>query len=276
MLEVIDKGSSSKSRPVPLLFVHGAWQAAWCWDQHFLDFFAAKGYRALAVSLRGHGNSSSAKPLRTCSIADYVEDVTAVADSLPTKPVVIGHSMGGFIVQKYLESRRAPAAVLLASVPPQGIRAAMLRFARRHPWLAAKSVLTGDTMALVSTSEHIREYMFSHRTPEPFVSDCAGRFQQESKRAIYLDMMFLNLPTPEFVTTPVLVLSGQCDGIFGDKEARATARAYSAHPEVFPDMGHEMMIEPGWAAVAQRIHIWLESRELTLTPAQPDQQKNLG
>jgi pimeloyl-ACP methyl ester carboxylesterase len=90
--------------PVPLLFVHGAWHAAWCWDEHFLDFFADKGYRALAVSLRGHGNSPTLKPLRSCSIADYVHGVASVADSLPTTPVLIGHSMGGFIVQRYLES----------------------------------------------------------------------------------------------------------------------------------------------------------------------------
>jgi pimeloyl-ACP methyl ester carboxylesterase len=45
MLEVIDKGSVSDVHPVPLLFVHGAWHAAWCWDEYFLDFFAENGYR---------------------------------------------------------------------------------------------------------------------------------------------------------------------------------------------------------------------------------------
>ena len=48
MLEVIDKGCVSESHPVPLLFIHGAWHAAWCWDEHFLSFFADKGYRAVA------------------------------------------------------------------------------------------------------------------------------------------------------------------------------------------------------------------------------------
>ena len=38
IVEVIDKGSSSESHPAPLLFVHGAWHAAWCWDEHFLEF----------------------------------------------------------------------------------------------------------------------------------------------------------------------------------------------------------------------------------------------
>src|SRR5271167_1281254 len=113
MLEVIDKGCVSESHPVPLLFVHGAWHAAWCWDEYFLDFFADRGYRALAVSLRGHGNSPAPRPMQACSIADCVDDVDSVANSLPTRPVVIGHSMGGFVVLKYLESRDAPAGVLV-------------------------------------------------------------------------------------------------------------------------------------------------------------------
>lgn len=133
MLDVIDKGSCDQAHPAPLLFVHGSWHGAWCWDEHFLNFFADKGYRAVAVSLRGHGNSPTSKPLRACSIADYVDDVASVADSLPARPVVIGHSMGGGVVQKYLESHQAPAGVLLASFPPQGIAATYLKFARRHP-----------------------------------------------------------------------------------------------------------------------------------------------
>jgi hypothetical protein len=96
MLEVIDKGSCSESHPVPVLFAHGENHAAWCWDENSLDFFAHKCYRALAVSLRGHGRSPTSKPLRKCSLADYVNDVAAVADTLGMRPVIVGHSMGGF------------------------------------------------------------------------------------------------------------------------------------------------------------------------------------
>ena len=42
---------------------------------------------------------------------------------------------------------------------------------------------------------------------------------------------------------------------------RATARAYATEPEFF-DMGHNMMLEPGWADVAGRIHAWLQARDL--------------
>jgi pimeloyl-ACP methyl ester carboxylesterase len=86
VLEVIDKGPARESHKTPLLFVHGAWHGAWCWDEHFLDYFAAKGYRSLAVSLRGHRKSPAPKSIRFCSVADLVDDVASVASSLPCNP----------------------------------------------------------------------------------------------------------------------------------------------------------------------------------------------
>lgn len=43
MLEVIENRPPRESHTTPVLFVHGAWHGAWCWDEHFLDFFADKG-----------------------------------------------------------------------------------------------------------------------------------------------------------------------------------------------------------------------------------------
>ena len=124
------------------------------------SFFADKGYRALAVSFRGHGNSPSDKPLRVCSVADYIEDVSAVADSLPTRPVVIGHSMGGFIVQKYLESNDAPAGVLMASIPPQGNLGSALRWIRHRPWHFTKMVVTGKALPYINSATRSGEILF--------------------------------------------------------------------------------------------------------------------
>jgi hypothetical protein len=47
---------------------------------------------------------------------------------------------------------------------------------------------------------------------------------------------------------------------------RATARAYATKAEFFT-MGHNMMLEPGWADVAGRIHAWLQARDLA-SPSQ--------
>jgi len=261
VLEVIDKGCVSHAHPVPLLFVHGAWHAAWCWDEHFLSFFADKGYRCLAVSFRGHGSSPAPKALRTCSIADYVEDVSSVADSLTSTPVLIGHSLGGVVVQKYLASHDAPAAVLMASMPPRGAFGSGIRWMRLHPWHFTKIAITGKSLDCVNTPALARERFFSAQTPEAQVVGYAARLTEESAR-IGIDGVLLGLARPKHVTTPILVLGAHDDGAVTPKEVRATARTFQTQAEFFPSMGHNMMLEPGWAAVAERIHVWLGTHGL--------------
>jgi pimeloyl-ACP methyl ester carboxylesterase len=240
MLEVIDKGLASESHQVPLLFVHGGEHAAWCWDEHFLDFFAAEGYRAVALSLRGHGTSSNSKPPRACSIADYVDDVCSVADNLPLTPVMIGHSLGGFVVQKYLESHAAPAAVLVASAPPHGAAAALLRNAKvllrkttQHPWLTAKAAMTGRSLPGFNELERVRAMFFSAHTPESWVVRHAERLQREQSGRAALDMVFLNLPKPHRVSTPLLVLGAQCDRSVTRNEVHVTESTHGFAPRAY-------------------------------------------
>lgn len=265
-LEVIDKGATSDAHPTPLLFVHGAWHGAWCWDEHFLDFFADRGYRVVALSLRGHGASTLSKPLWRCSIADYVDDVAAVAATLPTVPVLIGHSMGGFVVQKYLESHRVPAGVLLASAPPRGVGGSVAVAWRRHPWLMARASCTGRTLRNVNTPRLAREQLFSPVTPESQVVRYAARLQEESARALFCDMLFWNLIEPHRVRTPMLVLGADYDDFIPAKFVDATARAYGTDAEFIADMGHDMMLEPGWRAAAERIDTWLAERSTRTRP----------
>ncbi|HEY1841255.1 MAG TPA: alpha/beta hydrolase [Mycobacterium sp.] len=260
MLEVIDKGSSAKSHPVPLLFVHGACSTAWVWDEHFLDFFAEKGYRAVALSLRGHGASSLSKPLQSCSIADYVDDLHTVVVKLGSPPVLIGHSMGCSVVLKYLAMHDVPAGVLMAPGTPQGLRRWALRMIRRHPWIVLRTNTFGNPVDLFNTSSLARELLFSAHTPDSIVGFCVDRLQPESRRAARETVN--RLPDARRVTAPMLVLGAKDDSSRIDGDASALAGIYQADVEIFPDMGHVMMLEPGWQAVAERIDGWLTAQGL--------------
>jgi hypothetical protein len=200
--------------------------------------------------------------MRACSIADCVGDVDSVANSLPTGPVVIGHSMGGFVVQKYLESRDAPAGVLIASAPPRGAGGFLLRKMKRHPWHFTRTIITTRSLHAFNTPKLARESFFSAQTPESDVVRYAARLEEEFAGKLALDMALLKLPRPRRVSTPVLVLGAEGDGCFTPKEVNATARAYRTEAEIFPDMGHGMMLEPKWTAVAERIHAWLGTHSL--------------
>lgn len=260
MLEIIDKGGSSNEHPVPLLFVHGGLHAAWCWDEHFLDYFAEHGFRAVAPSWRGHGGSSTTKPVAKCSLEDYLDDVHAVAVNLNRPPVLIGHSTGGFLVQKYLERYDAPAGVLMASTPPTGVLRSSMRIWRRHPWTALRANAVGRSHEIFNTPAGCREHFFSPHTPEEIVASCAARIEPESMRAVFIDQVF-GKPKVEHITTPLLVLGAEHDGMISNEEVDSTARAYGTKAMMFSGMGHNMMVEPGWHDVADCIRRWLADLE---------------
>ena len=108
----------------------------------------------------------------------------------------------------------------------------------------------------MNTPQLARERFFSAQMSDAQVSHYVTRLQEESTR-IGLDCLVLNLPRPKRVTAPLLILGAQNDTAHTADEIRATARAYGTEAEFFPNMGHNMMLEPGWDAVAERIHDWL-------------------
>ncbi len=258
-LEVIKKKPNGNSRPTPLLFIHGAWHGAWCWE-NFQSYFAEQGYASYALNLRGHGNSEGRDRLRWFRAADYVADVAHIADQLPQSPVVIGHSMGGYLIQKYLESHSAPGVVLLASIPVTGAFRLFWRMARRHPLRAVKALLTMYPFAYIETPKLAREYFFSSDIPPEKLSRYFALLQNES----YLygwDSVLFNVPHRERVhKVPMLVLGAGNDQVIPNYEVEATASAYNVHAEFFTGMAHDMMLEKDWMKVAERVLEWLRKK----------------
>ena len=145
-----DTSAGDVIRP-PVLLVHGAWHGAWCWQDNFLDYFAANGFETSAVDLRGHGGSAAQKAMRWNRISDYVDDVVSVVEGFEQPPIVIGHSMGGFICQHLMARTNHLSGVgLLASVPHFGVWDATIRTAKAHPLNFLKANLKMSLYPLVS------------------------------------------------------------------------------------------------------------------------------
>ncbi len=258
-LEIVTREPTYRAYSTPILFVHGMWHAAWCWNEHFLPYFAENGYVACALSLRGHGSSDGRQMLRWTSVARYLDDVEQVIRQLGTKPVLVGHSMGGLIVQKYLDSHVVPAAVLLASVSPSGLMPSTLRFFRRHPVILLKANLTLSTYPVVSTANLCRELLFSKDIPAERLAAYSARMQEESYCA-YINMLFPRLRPKKRPETPLLVLGAANDAAVSVREVAKTAETYGTNPEMFSNMAHDMMLEDGWQQVADRVLMWIQSR----------------
>ena len=112
---------SGPSDGVPVLFVHGNVSSATFWEATMLAL--PEGMRAVAPDLRGYGDSQ-AKPIDPSrGLDDMAEDVWALVDALELGAVhVVGHSMGGGVVQKMLLQRPAGATsvTLVAPLSPYG------------------------------------------------------------------------------------------------------------------------------------------------------------
>ena len=250
-LEVI-RLEGNPAKP-PILLLHGAWLGAWCW-RDWMTLFNAHGYTVIAPSYRAHGHSSHAASLRWTRLSHYVEDAISVASQLESPPIIIAHSMGGAVAQGLLETVKAAALVLVASVPPAGALGAALRLAQRHPVAFARINLMLSLLPAVSTPALVREMFYSASTPEATVLETAALVQDESYSAFLGMLAFKSKP----LELPVLVVGGESDGIFSVAELLATAKFFGAPLNLYANTGHNLMLEPNRNEIVLEILAWLE------------------
>lgn len=241
----------------PLVFVHGAFAAAWTWAENFMPRVAQAGYTSHALSLRGHGKSFGGEHIDHHSIRDYVDDLSRIVEEIGETPVLIGHSMGGFVVQKYLEHHTARAAVLMSSVPPQGLVAATFHLFLKRPGLLMEinSLLSNRDISL----ESAREALFAKPVADALLIRFMQQMSRESTRAIW-DMSMFNLVNILAVRrTPLMVLGVEHDQLIPPFLVNATAHSYAVPAHVFPGFGHGFPIEPGGEVIIDAAIEWLET-----------------
>lgn len=261
-LEVISEHPRGKAKATPLLFVHGACAGAWVWQPHFLAYFADHGYAAHAVSLRGHGGSEGGEGLPLARLSDFAADVEQVAATLNAPPVIVGHSLGGMVVQKVLHNRRvqAPGAVLMASAPPHGIAGCFVHMLTQNPGLLFDMTMvltTGPSRLDASSFRRIQRALFSTDTTDDVFYRSMPRFGGESAMAVVDLWGFGTVPSRRVLDLPVLVLGAEVDAFISPGALRETAWTYRTEAEIIPNVAHAMMLDHNWERVAARILAWL-------------------
>lgn len=259
-LELIACEAGADPGRAPLLFVHGAYVGAWCWAEHWLGWFAGQGHAAYALSLRGHGRSAGREALDAAGLAEYAEDLAAAVAACPAPPVLVGHSMGALVVQKYLESATCPAAVFLCPVPPTGVLAASMSLAFLRPSLFSEI----QTMAAGRrvSPRALHAVMFAGPVEAALLARVCARMQPESQRAV-LDMSGWGLPQRWRMKLPdALVIGAERDVLIPAAQVALAARLLGAEYHEMPGLGHALMMEAAWRAPAQVLLDWLRKRDL--------------
>lgn len=244
-LEVLGPGPVSDTGRPPLLFVPGLAHEASCWDR-WRTAAAAAGYPAYAMSLRGHG--ASAGDVRRARLGQYRDDVIRVAGSLPGKPVLVGHSMGGLVAAMAAARFEVRALVLVAAVPARPAIGSLLSVARQHP-LDAAGILAGRTLRVRP------EYLFERLDPAT-AAGYVERCGEESPIAQY-QLIFHRRPPRPLGGAPVLSLGTRADRLVPIGDVRATARHYGAELIELDGLGHNLMQDEGWELPWNAVDSWL-------------------
>jgi pimeloyl-ACP methyl ester carboxylesterase len=249
--------TQAEGRP-PLLFVHGGYCDAWCWDPYFLPWFAAHGYPAHALSLRGHGASGGHETLFVAGLDDYAADVERVAQGLGSPPVLIGHSMGASIVEHLVGRLPVCAAALLAPIPPGGLGPIAGRLLALQPEYLVNLQrldaphLSGDALAA------LRPLFFGDDVAPEVLAEAMFHITAESPRAILELTMRWHDRGPEAEITP-FVLGAEGDRIATPADAQATAELYETDAVIVPGLAHMMMLDRRWEMAARPLLAWLEA-----------------
>jgi 3-oxoadipate enol-lactonase len=193
----------------PLLFLHGIGGAGRAWRGQ-LDFFKDR-YRAIAWDMPGYGKSAPLPAVSIAALAEALQDFLQQVGA--TKPILVGHSIGGMIVQQLLAKHPgiASAIVLAQTSPafgkPDGDWQKAFIEARLGP------LDRGETLASLAPSL-VSELVGDD--PDiggmELARDCMASVPEATYRATMLSMLgFDQRNTLKDIRVPTLLLSGSKD-----------------------------------------------------------------
>jgi pimeloyl-ACP methyl ester carboxylesterase len=194
--------------------------------------FEDRGYTVHSPTLRHHELSleEGANKIASLSLRDYTDDVVELVDSLDSAALLVGHSMGGLLVQLVAARTRHAGVVAACPAPAAGIYATsptLLRIGSRHflqprPWAKPFYPMTWEqfrkSVANAQTEEYARE-LYAELVCGSGRYLCEVSFSRLDRgKAATVDFAA--------ITTPVLIIAGECDRLLPARIPRLTAARY--------------------------------------------------
>lgn len=244
------------------LFVNNTSWAAW------KTFFEKKGYTVYTPANPGHeGNpedlrNSTHPQLTQTGFEDVVNNIVKLIDTLPEKPIVIGHSLAGLVVQKLIELGKAVAGISIDGAPPKNVLA---------PWSTIKIVYPvvdffKGSSAYMGTRNWYQKAFFNNMT----LAESDKAFDDVAvpeSRKIARDTLLKSFAKVDFKKAhqPILFIAGEQDAIFPPKLTQKIADSYKAPDSMvdykeFKGRSHYITGQKGWEEVAEYIDQWIQQQ----------------
>lgn len=251
-----------------LVFVHGVSHGAWCW-KNFVHYFTKIGYACFVLNLRGHGDNIGNKK---GTLKKYVDDVSRCIDrckiycennKIPySKPSLIGHSMGGGIVEIYMNkySDQIKNAILFAPATAQGMGLSAFTTT-----LSKTGFYTEPTVLGWKTNKYLLNSNFfvaktDNKNFTPRIKDKKElKFYDEhlcsENTFAMFGLIYFKLDKPNI---PVFVIGSDKDAYFPTDSLNATANFYDTKPMILRGLCHDMMLDPEWVKAAASVLEFIE------------------
>lgn len=259
---------SSQSRHIVL--VHGNFVNNRAWSA-WKERYEARGYTVHTPANPGHEGApselrASVHPdLADTGFVEVVENLERLIDTLPEKPLIVGHSMGGAAVMKLVERDKVVAGVSLHGAPPKNVFPAPFQTLRTvFPALGFFSL--GKTWL---GSPKWFNYAFFNTLNEEQQAAAYEAYAVPESYKINQSLLLNSFSRVDFKKphAPLLFLGGTRDHIFPASLTRRIAGSYRdadsrVDVKIYDGRSHFTAGEPGWEQVADDILDWYESLPL--------------
>jgi pimeloyl-ACP methyl ester carboxylesterase len=258
--------------PTPVVFVHGLWLHHTSW-QPWRDLFAERGYAPVAPPWPGEPSTvalarTDPGPMGGYGVDQVADHYADLIQTLPAKPIVIGHSFGGLIAQLLLGRGLADAAVAIDPAPIKGVLA-LPPSALKVAGIALKNPANArKTVAL--TPEQFTYGFANNRTPaesaelyEKWVMPSPGKplFQAATANFVYHAVTTVDLRNSH--RGPLLITSGGQDHTVPPAVSKGTYKLHHKKSSSvtdlmeFPDADHSLTVDSDWRTIADAVLGWL-------------------
>jgi pimeloyl-ACP methyl ester carboxylesterase len=251
-----------------IVFIHGMFQNPKSWEK-WIEFFSAKGYNCVAPAWPLHeGNPTELRNNPPAGLGDLelqtiVDKIESVVTSLDEKPILIGHSVGGLIVQLLVNKGLADIGVPISSVAPNAMLAFDWGFMKNSALIA--NPFKGNEpfyMDLESFHGSFCNTMTMEETEKAY-NETATHDSRNVLRDCMGETGKIDVDMPH---VPLLFIAGKEDAIIPFELSERNSKAYTDELSIsefkeFADRGHFICGQEGWEQVASYIYDWLQKHE---------------
>jgi pimeloyl-ACP methyl ester carboxylesterase len=262
------------SEPTPVVFVHGLWLHHTSWGA-WADLFREQGYDPVAPGWPGEPGTveeSRATPqtMAGYGVGEVADHYAGIIAGLPAKPIVIGHSFGGLIVQNLLGRDLAAAAVAIDPAPIKGVLPLPVSSLRVASIALRNPGNRKGTVALTPAQwrygfTNTRAEAESQELYEKWAMPSPGRPLFQAATANFTPGAATTVDTRNATRGPLLITEGGHDHTVAPPISRATYKLYRKSPattefKAFPDRDHSLALNSDWREVADAVLGWLTEK----------------